>query len=231
MPMARSKPESVRDVEIGLKTDWSLVGIKGRTNLALFDSRCTDAQVLTAAVIAGSPQGLTANAAKATIKGVEVENVLRLTDHVELNLSYSRLDAAYDKYITPLGADLTGTQYPYAPREKAAGGGRLRLPLASTLGEVWLGATYSYQSSVYVGITAFGGGISPANTQPRYGLLNVRAEWNRIFGSRADLAVFVSNATDKVYETTVEDLYNATGASVATFGEPRTVAATLSYQF
>ena len=225
------KPEYVKDVEFGVKADWSLGTVRGRTNLAIYESKYTDAQVLSVAIVAGGPQGITVNAAKATIRGAEIENLLRPYRNLELNLSYSNLDAAYDRYITPTGIDVSHTPYPYAPREKVVAGGRLRLPVNEAAGEVWLGASYAYQSSIYVGITAFGRGVSPVSTQASYGLLNLRLEWSEIYGSRADLAIFATNVTDKVYTTTVEDLYNANGASVATYGEPRMIAGSVRYRF
>jgi iron complex outermembrane receptor protein len=225
------RPEYVRDVEVGLKTDWKLAGIAGRTNVALFQSKYRDAQVLSVALVAGGPQGITVNAARATIRGLEIENVLRPTRNLELSLMASRLDASYDRYVTPLGDDVSDTPYPNAPRNKLGLGLRYRLPLQGALGEVWLGGNYAYQSQRYVGITAFGRGVTPVAFQPGYGVLGLRAEWNKIGGSAWSFAAWVSNATDKVYTTTVEDLYNAVGASVATYGEPRMFGASLRYDF
>jgi len=229
-PFFTYKPEKVRDVEVGLKTDWSVGGIRGRTNLAVYDSWYNDAQVLTAAIVAGSPQGLTANAASAEIWGVEIENIVKPSPNIELNLTYSYLDARYKNYVTPLGTDLTHTPYPYAPKNKLVIGGRVRAPLPTAAGNLWLGATYAYQSSVYVGIGAFGLG-SPTNSQASYGLLNLRADWDHVLGSRLGLSAFVTNATNKAYQVTAEDFYNATGTSVAVFGEPRMFGVSLRYDF
>ena len=224
------RPERVRDLEAGLKSDWQVGEGRGRTNLAVYGSKYIDAQVLTAAVVGGSVQGITANAAKATIWGIEIENTFRPTDAVELNLTYSYLDASYDRYITPLGNDLTGTPYPNAPKNKLAAGARFRLPLSADDGEVWLGATYTFQDRMYVGIGDNGPG-SPANTQPSYGLLNLRADWYKVMGSKVDLSVFVTNATDKVYPVTWLDLYNALGFATATYGEPRMWGVSARYSF
>jgi iron complex outermembrane receptor protein len=229
-PFFTYKPEKVRDLEGGIKTDWHLGGVHGRTNLAMYDSWYSDAQVLTAAVVAGSPQGLTANAASANIWGIELENIVKPTPSLELNLTYSYLDARYRNYVTPLGQDLTHTPYPYAPKNKLAIGARVRTPLPSAIGELWLGANYAYQSKVYVGIGSFGIG-SPANTQAAYGLLNLRADWTHVLGSRLTLSAFVTNATNKVYQVTAEDFYNATGTSVAVFGEPRMFGGSVRYDF
>ncbi len=225
------RPEYVKDVELGLKSDWTLGGIRGRTNVALYESRYRDAQVLSVALVGGGPQGITVNAARAVIRGLEVENQVRLTPDLELGLTYSAMDAEYGRYISPLGDDLSDTPYPYAPRHKLVAQARYRLPLADDIGEVWLSGAWTYQSRIYVGITAFGKGVSPAAFQRGYGLLTLRAEWNSMFGSDVDGALFVTNATNRVYTTTVEDLYNANGAAVATYGEPRMLGASLRYAF
>ncbi|MCU6455549.1 TonB-dependent receptor plug domain-containing protein [Sphingomonas sp. A2-49] len=219
-PYFRYRPERVRDIEGGLKTEWSFAGINGRSNLAVYKSWYDDAQVLTVAVIAGSPQGLTANGARASIQGIELENRIKPGRNVEMNLSYSLIDAQYKNYVTPLGRDLTDLPFALTPRIKVSAGARVRLPLPDKAGAVWAGATYSYQSSVYSGIGDFGPG-SPTNRQPAYGLLNLRLDWTDALGSRIDLGAFVTNATNKVYYQSELDFYNATGLSVATFGEPR----------
>jgi len=225
------KPERVRDVEIGFKKDWSLGAARGRSNVALYRSVYTDAQALTTALVAGTVQGVTANAARAMISGVELENLLRPWPWAELNLTYSYMDARYNRYITPLGNDLTDTPYPNAPRHKVAAGARFRLPVTpSSKGDIWVGGTYTYQSDVYVGIGDNGPG-SPGNTQPGYGLVNLRADWYDVMGSRFDVSLFVTNAANKAYQVTTLDLFNTLGYTAATFGEPRMFGVTARYSF
>jgi iron complex outermembrane receptor protein len=227
----RYRPERVRDVEVGVKTDWSLGEAHGRTNVAAYYSKYKDAQVLTAAVVgAGGVQGVTANAASATIWGIELENMMRPTPSIELNLTYSYLNAGYDRYITPLGNDLTHTPYPNAPKNKVAAGARFRLPLGQGAGEFWIGGTYTFQDKIYVGIGDNGPG-SPGNIQPSYSLINLRADWYSLLGSKIDAALFVTNATNKAYHVTQLDLFNALGFTAASFGEPRMFGGTVSYHF
>ncbi|QGZ93649.1 TonB-dependent receptor [Terricaulis silvestris] len=223
-------PETVRDIEFGVKTDWRAGGVRGRTNAALYYSEYSDAQVLTAAVVGGSVQGVTANAASATISGFELQNTIWFSDWVELNLTYSNMDAGYDRYITPLGNDLSNTPYPNAPENRLAAGARFRMPLPATAGELWLGATYTYQDEIYVGIGDNGPG-SPANTQDEHSLVNLRADWTSVLGSKFDLAVFVTNATDEEYLVTNLDLYNALGYATGSYGEPRMAGVTLRRAF
>lgn len=220
-------PEKVRDVELGIKSDWSLGGMKGRTNLALFNSWLSNAQVNTSALINNLQEAVTANAAKAIVRGIEVQNTLRPTSLTDLTLTFSHLDAHYDRYVTPLGDNLTNLPYAYTPKNKVSASARVRLPLVSSAGEVWLGANFAYQDRVFAGFTQ----IDAGSYLPSYGLLGLRADWEHVFGSELDLAVFGTNVTDKVYRVANEDLYSTIGTSTTVYGEPRMYGASIRYRF
>lgn len=226
-PFFEYGPEKVRDVELGLKSDWSLGAAKGRTNLAIFDSWLTNAQVNTSALIDNLQEAVTANAAKATVKGVELQNFLRPSDYLELTLTYSYLDAYYERYVTPLGQDLTALPYAYTPRNKGSLSARARLPVPGSVGELWLGANFTYQDRVFAGFTT----VDPGSYMPSYGLLGLRADWSNVAGSRVDLAFFVTNVTDKTYRIANEDLYSTIGTAVTLYGEPRMYGVSLRYHF
>ena len=140
------------------------------------------------------------------------------------------MDAGYDDYITPLGNDLSNAPYPNAPENRVALGARFRVFAPQAGGEIWIGGTYTFQDQIYVGIGDNGPG-SPANMQDSYGLVNLRAEWHEMFGSKFDLAAFVTNATDREYLVTNLDLYNALGYATGSYGEPRMLGLTLKYAF
>ena len=226
-PFFTYKPERLSDVEIGVKADWSLGGARGRTNVALYNSWYRDAQVNTSAIIDNLQEAVTANAARATIRGVEVENTLQPASFIELSLSYSYLDASYDRYVTPLGQDLTGLPYAYAPRNKASASMRLRAPLPRSVGDVWLGANFTYQDKVFAGFTT----VDPGSFMPAYGLLGLRVDWEAIWGSGLDAAIFATNVTDKAYRAANEDLYSTIGTATTVYGEPRMIGASVRYRF
>ena len=226
-PAFSYKPETVRDVELGLKTEWSIGTLRGRTNLAVYNSWYLNAQVNTSELIDNEQEAVTQNAARATIRGFEMENTLQPTSSTELSLNYSYMDAFYTRYITPLGQDLSALPYAYAPKNKASAGARARLPLPESIGEIWLGGNLSYQDRVFAGFSA----VTPGSYVPSYGLLGVRADWDRINGGGLSAALFVTNLTDKVYRVTNEDLYTTIGSSTTVYGEPRMYGVTLKYQF
>jgi iron complex outermembrane recepter protein len=226
-PAFSYKPETVRDVELGLKTEWSAGALRGRTNLAVYNSWYLNAQVNTSELIDNEQEAVTQNAARATIRGIEIENTLEPTSYTEVTLNYSYMDAFYTRYVTPLGQDLTHLPYAYAPRNKFSASARARLPLPATLGDVWLGANFSYQDQVFAGFSA----VTPGSYVPSYGLLGLRADWERINGSGLSAALFVTNLADKVYRVTNEDLYTTIGSSTTVYGEPRMYGVTLKFQF
>ncbi len=226
-PAFSYKPETVRDVELGIKTEWSLGTLHGRTNLALYNSWFINAQVNTSELIDNEQEAVTQNAARASIRGLELENTLQLSSSTELTLNYSYMDAFYTRYITPLGEDLSHLPYAYAPKNKMSAGARARLPLPASIGDVWLGGNFSYQDRVFAGFSA----VTPGSYIPSYGLLGLRADWERINGSGVSASVFVTNLADKAYRVTNEDLFTTIGSSTTVYGEPRMYGVTLKVQF
>ena len=226
-PAFSYKPETVRDVEFGAKTEWSVGGMHGRTNVALYNSWYLNAQVNTSELIDNEQEAVTQNAARATIRGLEMENTLQPTSFSELTLNYSYMDAFYSRYVTPLGQDLTGLPYAFAPKNKANAGARVRLPFPEAIGDVWLGGNVSYQDRVFTGFSA----VTPGSYVPSYGLLGLRGDWNKINGSGLSASVFVTNLADRIYRAANEDLYTTIGTSTTVYGEPRMYGVTLRFQF
>jgi iron complex outermembrane recepter protein len=220
-------PEKVQDIELGAKSDWSLGGMRGRTDIALYSSWLSNAQVNTSALIDDLQEAVTANAAKAVVRGFELQNVLRPTDYLDLSLTYSYMDAYYERYVTPLGQDLTSLPYAFAPRNKGGATARIRLPTPAEVGPLWLGIDFTYQDRVFAGFTS----VDPGSYMPSYGLVGLRADWQGVWRSAFDVSVFATNVTDKLYRITNEDLYSTIGTSITTYGPPRMFGASVRYQF
>jgi iron complex outermembrane receptor protein len=94
--VATYKPEYDISHEVGIKADWNLGGVKGRTNLAAFHDDYTNIQRFLQAV---SPQGASANAvinaAAATIKGFELDAAIIPLKGLTLSGTWAYLDAKY----------------------------------------------------------------------------------------------------------------------------------------
>lgn len=226
-PFFRVRPETVTDVEVGVKREWDLSGVKARTNVAAFYSRYEDIQRSDYALIGGFNTQVITNAAQATIKGVEFEGVLIPFDALTLTGTYSYNDATYDRYIDPAGFDRSGFPFQYVPKHKFSIDGQLRLmPRGSRVGDVALRASYGWQSRQQVASD-----VQPFDTIPSYGLLNLRLDWSRIDGGPLDAALFVTNVTDKTYRVTSNATYFTTGLVGSVFGDPRQYGASLRMRF
>ena len=105
--------------------------------------------------------------------------------------------------------------------------GRIELPLPGAVGEVWFGANFAYQDRVFGGFAM----VDPGSYLPAYGLLGLRSDWQRVWGSHVDMALFATNVTNKTYRVANEDLYSTIGTSTTVYGEPRMYGASLTYQF
>lgn len=224
------KPEALADEEVGIKSQFDLVGgMKARTNLDLFYGNYTNIQRTTPTVVSGVVANLTQNAAQATVQGLEFEGTLIPLKRLELSLAYSYLDSKYTKVTDANAASiLQGSPFPYAPRNKYTVGARYWYPLPGEAGRVEGSAHYSYQSQQSV--------AQSNQTQfpwlAGYGVLNARLDWKDIYGQPLDLGFFVSNALNKLYATGEQDFYNtAYGFVTRTYGEPRMFGVQLSYSF
>src|SRR5258708_31588351 len=97
------------------------------------------------------------------------------------------MDAYYNRYITPLGQNLTNLPYANAPRHKGSPAARVRLPLPGSAGAVWMGASFTYQDRALAGFSSLDAG----SFIPPYALVRLRTDWERMFWSRLDASLFV----------------------------------------
>lgn len=237
-PLAAVRPEKVTDAEIGLKRDWELGGgAKARTNIAAFYTWFNDVQVIQRAAIAGAD--ILANAQKARVIGLEFEGLLMPSKWVTLGGTYSFNDAKYSEYttiaipaipsaLTPAqpSRNLANTPFTFVAKHKFSLDARIGVPIAESAGELAVRATYSWQSRQRVASDP-----QPFDTIAPYGLLNLRAEWNSVYGMPFDVAVFGTNVLGKEYRVTANTGYNNSGFSNSIYGEPGQYGVQLRYRF
>src|SRR5690606_6214619 len=91
-------PEEIDDIELGIKVDWQLSDIQGRTNLAVYRQWYSNIQ-RSETFLAGT-QTLTQinNIAEASIQGLEFDTQLGLTENLTASVSYAYVDAQYDEW-------------------------------------------------------------------------------------------------------------------------------------
>ena len=218
-------PEEVQDYEIGAKSDFSLIGMPVRANLALYQTAYHDIQVqemvpnVTVATAAGGGpctqtalnagqcinnfnDNITLNAKKARIYGAEWEVTALPTDWLTLKAAGS--------YIDPWFTDFTFVAPPgyLQPANANLSGTPIPVPRWQTneTATINFGAT---DVGIPLGDTLFTAhyywqsryladmrGFDPSQRTFAYGMLNLRLDFTDVGRSGADLALFMNNVAN-----------------------------------
>jgi len=225
-PQFRFAPESVIDVELGVKSEFDIAGAPAQLTADIFHSDYTNIQRYVSEVLPGGiASNFTANASEAEIEGFEFQGSIAPVSGLTLTATYSYNHGKYTK-IDPLAApSLIGVPFAYLPENKASVGATYKLPL-QTSGEYSLGLFYSYQSRFFDAPS-----VQPFDYIEGYGLLNARVDWNHIFQTSLDASFFMTNVTDKVYRVGQYNDLVANGYITSFYGEPRMWGVQLRYRF
>ena len=220
--------ESVDALEIGLKADW---GSTLRTNVAFYLMRFEDLQrtVIRPLINCGCPnpqETITANAAEAEIKGIEIEIEWVPNDNFNLGVALAFNDAGYEEYFADVfgtGAqDYSGLPLQNAPDITAAINMSYSIDMANNASTV-INLGWQYHDDLNASVT----GYAPADIDAR-GLLNasidyIPAEGNwRISAYGKNLA----DDVDKVAVTNVSVLFD-----LAFYSNPRVLGVELAWEY
>jgi len=222
-PFFAYRPEFARDVEVGIKSDFELGGMRVRPEFDLFQTEYTNVQRNVYTTVNGLPLQVTSNAASATIRGVELALNIVPAQAVVIQATYSYNDAHYDRYVTPVGQDFTGHPFEYTPRNKFSVDGRIALPIPPRLGNLSVGGTVSYQSSVSVADDP-----QPFDTIGAYALVWLHADWTK---GNWDLSLFATNLANVDYRITSNATYKSSGLVATVYGEPRMFGGSARWRF
>jgi iron complex outermembrane recepter protein len=223
-------PEFVESYELGAKSAFwdNRVSI----NTALFYADYKDVQIPGSIVIPGPPVsfvGTLTNAGAAEIKGIEFESAARFTDRLSTALSVGYIDAEYTDFIlnsvnvaaqrdvqnTPDWTGNASVTYGLPLSVFGASG-----TLSFTGGAAYRGFTQQFEFSI------------PLLDQKAFWLYDASINWASD-SNRWRFGIHGRNLGDERYITSG---YNFPGAAtdnsvLAFYGNPRTVTATLTYQF
>jgi iron complex outermembrane receptor protein len=238
-PFQSFAPETVTDVEIGLRSDWQLGPTALRLNASAFNGWYHDVQVAVTGVQTSplctstnngpglSPTGscdpnndpaggtLLVNLGKTRVSGIDIDGEWALMDSVAITYAANFLDpetvaVSVPSSLTPY-VDASGIPFNMTARRTFSGGIRYRFPLPAEWGEMVGNADEYYTSE-----TSFTGTALPA-----YAVLNVRLDYNNIQGGPVDVGIFVRNATDRRYAQTPVASGAFLGITSAIYGPPR----------
>lgn len=250
--------EIVRDIEIGAKYHFATDGLRGNISIAAYRQNYSNIQRTFRGTVNGASVAYTGNVAGARLQGVEFDGKLLIGRNLELSGQYSYNDARYTEWLggDPFNVAVPGsavcvppstanscvldlTDNPFARNAKHKGSAtlRYRLPVAESAGDVFASVTAYGQSRIYFteganrAVSLLGPDVRDQISQPGFGLLNARLEWNGIFGSNLDAALFVQNLTDRTYALSGTQQLFALGVTTKSFSAPRTYGLQLSYRF
>lgn len=248
--------EELWSYELGGKYTW----LDGRmlTNVALFYQDYTNKQVVsTTSTPSGYPVAIIENAGSATIQGVEIEGHWRVTQELQLSLSYTYLDTEYDDFtvrsnskstiLTAPGCtpveydgrqlceiDLSGNELERAPKHSLVMmAGYTRSADALVRGTNWFTEIDGmYQSKRYID-------QSNTRTLDGYWLSNLRTG---LTGDRWEVYAYVDNLFDDDTVRTADiktgdvdrvilGLSASTTAIIATLPDPRTYGIRTTFRF
>ena len=234
-------PEKVDSYELGYK--GSLLDRRLTISLAGFYSDYKDVQIpgSVGCLVSGVQSfcGITTNAGKATIKGIELEtNAVLARDFAGMGSSVRLIgalgyvDAEYKRFIGPTGADVADIRT-FQNTSKWTVSGTLAAGAPVAGGNLDISTTLAYRSLTHQFEVPI-----PALDQPGYTLWDASIVW-RSEGDRYSLGLHGKNLTDKQYITSGYNYQNAAGASTlgregvltAFYGNPRQVFVTAGVKF
>ncbi|WP_312549478.1 TonB-dependent receptor [Massilia sp.] len=227
------EPETIETYELGLKSAFD--GGRITTNAAVFYSDYQDVQIPGSVAIDtngdgrdDSFAGVTTNAGKAKIKGLELEAIANLTRDFMIAGMYSYIDAEYKEYIVN-GLNVADQRFfQNTPRSSAnlRANYDIALPLLGRNGKLSLIGSASYKGAIHQFEYA------SVLDEESYTLYDASVVWTRADG-KIRAGIHGKNLSDKRYKTAgyfFPTLGNE-GTLTAFYGNPRTVSATLEYRF
>lgn len=227
LPQFRFAPESVVDVELGMKSEFKIAGMPVQMDADVFNSNFRNIQRLVSETLPGGVESnFTANASAARIDGFELQATAAPTSRLDVTMSYSYNHGKYTRIDPAAAPSLVGVPFAYLPRDKVSGTLGYTLPFTEAIGDVVTEVSYAYQSR-YFDAPA----VQPLDYIAGYGLVSGRIEWRNVLRSSLDLSAFVTNATNRVYRVGQYSNYFTDGRITSFYGEPRMLGVSLRYRF
>ncbi|HEY5968063.1 MAG TPA: TonB-dependent receptor [Chitinophagaceae bacterium] len=237
--LAVIKPEDVKNIEIGIKTN----PIDNFTlNLAYFNTDIENYQANVQSPELGVNRGYIANAEKVNVKGFEIDANIIANNHFSFNGALAYTDAKYVKFtnaplpleetgLTENGVqksfkDISGGVLPGISKWAGSLGGEFTTPAAflGKAGKFFIASDVYYRSS-------FSSSPSPSAylNIDGYALVNGRLGFKAVNGLSA--FIWGRNLFDKNYYEQLLVAGGNAGQHAGVLGDPRTYGITLRYSF
>lgn len=226
------QPEYVTDVEIGAKSDWNLMGVQARTNLAAYHSDFSNAQLSESGTVlvggVASPVNAIVNAASATIQGISFDTTIVPATGLQVTGSWVYTDATYQGVINVFNPNAGASQrpYPFVSRNKFVADAMYTLPLPEELGPISAGLTWSFATHQSLAVLQ-----DPDGNQSAFRNLNFRLAWDDMMGYPVDATFFMTNVTNNTYKIGGFPVGTSLGFDSYLWNEPRMFGFSLKYRF
>ena len=214
-PLFPYDPEYSNNIEAGIKN--SLLGKRLQLNITAFYTRVTDAQVPT--LILPDAVTITKNAGQLTSSGIELEVSAAPVKGLQVDYNFGYSNASYSNLkLSQNGsvADLDGKKQIYTPEETSM----LALQYEYAIGKKQLVRLTARAEWFFIGKQYFD--LSNNIKQNDYSLYNIRFG---ITAKNTSLMFWARNLSDKKYIAYAYDF------GAIHLGDPKTIGATLSYNF
>lgn len=213
-------PETALTYEAGFRSQW--LNRRLRVNATVFHTDYRDIQLRRQTFVGRQITTLIENAAKARIRGLEMEVMAKPVTGLTLNAVYGHLNPRYLDAGRVPGITL-GSRFQRTPSHSFSIGANYRMPIARNVLE--LHVDYSFRSKEQFQITP-----SPYD-QPGYGLLGARLTL-RSSDDRWSVALFSTNLIDERYRSAGRGtMIPQVGIAASIVGLPRQVGLQVATEF
>jgi iron complex outermembrane receptor protein len=228
------RPQTVDDREIGIKADWNIGAIRGRTNLSGYTSKFSDLQQQATGLPPGadgdgdplndpSNTSLIVNSGKARTRGIDLDGFVIPFEGFQINYGLA-LFHGHIKQVPPaalIGFFSPNNKFDRAPSTAYTIGAHYQLPEPVLGGQLNFDINWYHTSSYKVGLAPF----------KAYGLLNGFIGINDIGGLGIDAQIFGQNLTNEKYFLNPNASGPTPGFITESLGLPRTYGIRLTYTF
>lgn len=217
-------PEKAKNYEIGIKSQM-LDGML-QLNVAAFYTDYRNIQRTQSRACEGSTAlcTLVENAAKASVKGFEVETTVQPASWLKVGGFFGYTDASYDEFILGDGRDASGFSFAFVPKQTYGLNVEISVPVAIG-GKVAILADYFHQAKMA------GADVNSPYPLKSYDLVNGSVAWRDAMASGLDVSLWMRNITNERYANTNLDLYDSFGIIAASYSEPRTYGVSMTAKF
>lgn len=213
--LAKFDPEKVDDFHLGIKADFNIGAMPARINLEPYYDLYKGMQTSYLGISGGALTTITLNVPKTRYRGLDLDMTLKPASWLVLNASYSLIDAVFTKWPDPTvpgsTIDLTANHVPFASRNTVNLLARLTYELPDDVGEIAFAPSFHYQDKFFnipinvvepaaeaAALGQFNAYAHGGNVVWGYSTVDLRFEWNKMFGSSFSAAANVTNLTDRV---------------------------------